>query len=119
MLELIPPEDTVSWGGSMTLRELGVRELLAERGNPVIDRDAAGSPEERNDLMRQALTCDTFLMSTNALSMDGQLVNIDGNGNRVAAMIYGPKSVIVIAGMNKTASTVESASVRPEIRPRR
>ena len=112
VLELIPPEDTVSWGGSMTLRELGVIELLAERGNPVINRDAAGSPEERNDLMRQALTCDTFLMSTNALSMDGQLVNIDGNGNRVAAMIYGPKSVIVIAGMNKTASTVESAWVR-------
>ena len=85
----------------------------------MIDRDAAGSPEERNDLMRQALTCDTFLMSTNALSMDGQLVNIDGNGNRVAAMIYGPKSVIVIAGMNKTASTVESAWVRARNTARR
>lgn len=59
--------------------------------------------------MRRALTCDTFLMSANALSMDGQLVNIDGNGNRVAAMIYGPRSVIVVAGMNKAASTLKGA----------
>ena len=112
VMELSPPEDVVSWGGSMTLKELGIQELLMQRGNPVIDRDSAASQEERTDLMRQALTCDTFLMSTNALSMDGQLVNIDGNGNRVAAMIYGPKSVIVIAGMNKAAATVEDAWAR-------
>lgn len=112
VLELIPPKDVVSWGGSMTLKELGIQELLKERGNPVIDRNTAKSPEEREALMRQALTCDTFLMSTNALSMDGQLVNIDGNGNRVAAMIYGPESVIVIAGMNKVAATLQDAWAR-------
>lgn len=109
VMELIPEADVVSWGGSMTLKELGVCEMLAQRGNPVIDRDKASSPEEREKLMRKALLCDTFLMSTNALSMDGQLVNIDGNGNRVAAMVYGPKSVVVIAGMNKVAKTVEDA----------
>ena len=108
-MELIPQTDVVSWGGSMTLKELEIKEALAERGNPVIDRDKAASPKEREEMMRKALLCDTFLMSTNALSMDGQMVNIDGNGNRVAAMIYGPKSVIVIAGMNKAAKTVEDA----------
>ena len=109
VMALIPPEDTVSWGGSMTIKKLGLRERIAERGNPVIDRDKAQSLEEREELMRRALTCDTFLMSANALSMDGQLVNIDGNGNRVAAMIYGPRSVIVVAGMNKAASTLKGA----------
>lgn len=109
VMELIPQTDVVSWGGSMTLKELEIKEALAERGNPVIDRDKAASPKEREEMMRKALLCDTFLMSTNALSMDGQMVNIDGNGNRVAAMIYGPKSVIVIAGMNKATKTVEDA----------
>lgn len=108
-LELIPQEDVVSWGGSMTVSELGLKELLEERGNSVIDRNRAKSPEEREELMRRAFFCDTYLMSTNALSMDGQLVNIDGNGNRVAAMIYGPKSVIVIAGMNKVTKTLDAA----------
>ncbi len=112
VMELIPQGDVVSWGSSMTVKELGIKERLAERGNPVIDRDTAKSPEEREELMHQALLCDTFLMSTNALSMDGQLVNIDGNGNRVAAMVYGPKSVIVVAGMNKAAKTLNDAWVR-------
>ena len=78
----------------------------------VIDRDSAKSPEERLDLMRKALLCDTFLMSSNAISEDGQLVNIDGNGNRVAAMIYGPKNVIIIAGMNKVVKTLDDAYAR-------
>ena len=109
VMELIPQEDTVSWGGSVTIQELGLKEKIAERGNTVIDRDTAKSPEEREELIRQSLVCDTFLMSTNALTMDGQLVNIDGNGNRLAAMIYGPKSVIVIAGMNKVQPNLRSA----------
>ena len=62
--------------------------------------------------MRKALLCDTFLMSSNAISEDGQLVNIDGNGNRVAAMIYGPKNVIIIAGMNKVVKTLDDAYAR-------
>lgn len=107
-LELIPTEDVVSWGGSVTIKEVGLLEAIKRR-NPVIDRDTAADAVEKTELMRRALLCDTYLMSANAISKDGQLVNIDGNGNRVAALIYGPKQVIVIAGMNKVAGTLEGA----------
>jgi L-lactate utilization protein LutB len=112
ILSLIPPADTVSWGGSMTMEALGIQRLLAERGYRVIDRDTAKSPEERKELMRRALLCDTFLCGANALSEDGQIVNIDGNGNRLAALLFGPRQVIVAAGLNKAAKTVEDALVR-------
>ena len=78
----------------------------------VIDRDTARTPEERVDLMRKALLADTFLSSSNAISEDGQLVNIDGNGNRVACLIAGPSHVIVVAGMNKLTGSVEEAISR-------
>jgi len=109
---LIPSGSTISWGGSVTVSALGLKELAVEKGYPVIDRDKATNPEERNELMHRALLCDTFLVSSNGISEDGQLVNIDGGGNRVAAMIYGPRQVIVVAGMNKVAKTLEDAWVR-------
>lgn len=112
VFSLIPAEDTVSWGGSMTMDGLGLTDKLKEEGFSVIDRDSAKSPGERQALMRQALTCDTFIMGSNAVSEDGQLVNIDGAGNRVAAMCYGPKQVIVLAGMNKVVKTLEDAVSR-------
>ena len=112
VFSLIPKTDTVSWGGSLTVAGLGITDMAAERGYKVIDRDKASSPQERNELMRQALLCDTFLTGTNAISEDGQLVNIDGNGNRVAAMIFGPRQVIVVAGMNKVRKTMEVAFAR-------
>jgi len=112
VFSLIPKTDTVSWGGSFTTAALNLQGIAVERGYKVIDRDKAASPEERTELMRQALLCDTFLTGTNAISEDGQLVNIDGFGNRVAAMIYGPKQVIVVAGMNKVAKTVMDAANR-------
>lgn len=111
VLELVPETDVVGWGGSATLEELGILDIMRER-NPVIDRDAAKSPEERTELMRKALVSDTFLMSSNAISSDGQLYNIDGNGNRLAALVFGPKSVIVVAGMNKVTKTIEEAEAR-------
>jgi L-lactate utilization protein LutB len=109
---LIPKTDVVSWGGAMTAQNLGLMDKLYEKGYKVIDRDKAPSPGERVERRRQALLCDTFVAGTNALSEDGQLVNIDGFGNRVAAMSFGPKQVIVVAGMNKVARTVEDAVVR-------
>ena len=109
VLELIAPEDVVSWGGAMTADEMNLKELLRRRGQPVIDRDTAATPAERQELMRKALTCDTFLMSSNAISEDGQLVNIDGNGNRVASSLYGHKKVWFIVGRNKLAPTYEEA----------
>lgn len=110
-IKLIPTNDIVSWGGSISINEIQLLPYVKEH-YPVIDRDTATTTEERLELMRQALLCDTFLMSANAISEDGQLVNIDGNGNRVAAMIYGPKNIIIIAGMNKVVKTLSDAYAR-------
>ena len=112
VLSLIPKDHVVSWGGSATLDETGIKEKLAQAGYKVIDRDNAPTREERVEVMRQALLCDTFITGCNAISEDGQLVNIDGFGNRVAAMIFGPRQVIVIAGMNKIAKTLFDAVAR-------
>jgi L-lactate utilization protein LutB len=112
IISLIPKDHLVSWGGSLTLTDLGIQKRLEKEGYNLLDRDKAATPEERKEIMRRALLCDTFLSGTNAISEDGQLVNIDGNGNRVAAMIYGPKQVVVAAGMNKVAKTYEDAIVR-------
>ena len=108
-LSLIEDTDTVSWGGSATVDEAGLKAALKERGINMIDRDTAETPEERTELMRQALLSDCFLMSTNAITMEGELINIDGNGNRVAALCFGPRNVIVIAGMNKVVRNVNVA----------
>ena len=112
VLELIPAGDVVSWGGAATMDELGIQDRLRGRNQPVIDRDTARTPDERMAMLHQALTCDTFLMSSNAVSEDGQLVNIDGTGNRVAALCFGPKQVIVVAGMNKVAADLDGAIAR-------
>jgi len=112
IISLIPKDHVVSWGGSKTMLDLGIQERLANDGYNLLDRDKAASPEERADIMRNALLCDTFLSGTNAISEDGWLVNIDGYGNRAAAMIFGPKQVIIAAGMNKIAKTYKDALVR-------
>ncbi|MCI8332579.1 MAG: lactate utilization protein [Clostridiales bacterium] len=111
-LALVPAQDLLAWGGSATLDESGIKAAFLKRGNPVIDRDQAKTPDEKAALTRQALLCDTFLMSANAISADGQLVNIDGTGNRVAALCYGPKNVLVVAGFNKIVPTLDSALLR-------
>jgi L-lactate utilization protein LutB len=111
-MSMINQEDVVSWGGSYTIDELGIKKMLEEKQVAVIDRDKAKSPEERVRLMKQALTADVFLTSTNAITMNGELLNIDGNGNRLAAFCYGPNSVIVIAGMNKVATDIDTAMKR-------
>ena len=112
VFSLIPKTDVVSWGGSLTTTGFSLTALAAEKGYKVIDRDKAASPEERTELMRQSLHCDTYLTGTNAISEDGQLVNIDGNGNRVAAITFGPKQVIVVAGMNKVVKDLDLAITR-------
>ena len=112
VFSLIPKSDTVSWGGSLTTTGLNLTAMAAEKGYKVIDRDKATSPEDRLERMRQALLCDTFLTGTNAITEDGQLFNIDGGGNRVAALTFGPKQVIVVAGMNKVRKTMEDAIIR-------
>ncbi|NLY21388.1 MAG: lactate utilization protein [Tissierellia bacterium] len=111
-MSLIPENSSVAWGGSETLLELGVFEELRKGNYKLIDRDKAKSPEERTEIMRSALLSDVFIMSANAISEDGILYNIDGVGNRVAALIYGPKEVIVVVGMNKICKTIEEAYSR-------
>lgn len=104
---------SVSFGGSMTLEETGM--LTALRHDPsihLIDRSTAKTPEETKKMYHDALSSDVYFMSTNAITANGELVNIDGTGNRVAALIYGPETVIILTGMNKVAANVEEALSR-------
>ena len=105
--------NTVSFGGSMTLFESGIMDDLKAREDiTLLDRNACERAEDIQTVYHAAFDCDTYFMSTNAITLDGQLVNTDGTGNRVAALIYGPKEVIVIAGMNKVTSNIETAQAR-------
>ena len=113
VLALIPERESVSWGGSVTLEAIGLTRRLHECGRyDVLDRDRTTTPAERLEATRQALLCDNYLTSVNAISEDGQLVNVDGNGNRIAAIAFGPKRVIVVAGMNKVVKTPGDAISR-------
>lgn len=111
-LELIPEGSSVGWGGAMSCEQIGLMNALHAGNFHPIDRSLAKSPEEREQMMRDMLFADVFLTGANGLSLDGQMVNIDGTGNRVAAVIYGPKSVIVVAGMNKVEDKLEDAITR-------
>lgn len=111
-LSLVPREHTVSYGGSQTADELHIIEKLAEAGNVILDRSQAKTPEERYEIMRRALLCDTYIMGCNAISEDGILINVDGNGNRVGALTFGPESVIVLVGMNKLCKDRDAAYQR-------
>lgn len=108
-LELIPEGASVGWGGAMSAQQIGLMDRVNAGPYRAIDRDKTKTAEERKAAMKQCLLADVFLTGANALSMDGQMVNIDGTGNRVAAIVYGPETVIVIAGMNKVADTLEDA----------
>ena len=111
-LELIPKGATVGWGGAMSAKQIGLLDAMNSDEYNAIDRDKAPNPEERKKAMKSCLLADVFITGANALSMDGQMVNIDGNGNRVAPIVYGPDSIIVIAGMNKVMDTLEAAVIR-------
>ncbi len=111
-VSIIPKDNSVGWGGSMSINEIGLVDRLRKDGYTLIDRDLAKSPEERMDIMRQTLNADTFIMSTNALTESGELLNVDGSGNRVAALLFGPKSVVVIAGINKVVRDMDAAVAR-------
>ena len=111
-LELIPEGSTVGWGGSLTAEQIGRIDAVRKGNYQALDRAACRTPEERTALFKKSLLADVFLTGANALSLDGQMVNIDGNGNRVAAIVYGPESVIVVAGMNTVRDTLEQAVQR-------
>lgn len=111
LLEEVEPQATVAFGGSVTLQELGAFELLTGRGQNVLWHWKV-SKEDASALRKNAMNADVYITSSNAVIEDGRLLNIDGTGNRVAAMIFGPPKVIVIAGRNKLAPDYESALER-------
>ena len=106
-LSLMPEGASITWGGSVTLTECGLMDAIHGKNYELIDRATAKTPEEAREVYGKQVMADYFLMSSNAITLDGELVNIDGNSNRVACLCCGPKNVIVIAGMNKVVSTVE------------
>lgn len=112
-LSIIPAEATVGVGGSVTVREIGLIQALAERGNTVVQHWGEDLSEgQLQTVLRQELNSDVFLCSANAVTEDGKLVNTDGTGNRVASMIFGPRKVIVIAGKNKIVRDLDEALER-------
>ena len=110
--ELIPDGASVTWGGSMTIRDMGLTEALHKRKLDILDRDLAADHDEAQRIYREAFSADYYLTSANAISEDGVIVNIDGNGNRVAAITFGPKKVILVIGLNKVAQDVNAALAR-------
>jgi L-lactate utilization protein LutB len=108
LFRIIPDNAKVGIGGSMTIRQLGLIEELEKRGNKVIQHWQKDLPAKGSEaIRRKAMEAAFYLTSANAITLSGDIVNIDGIGNRVAAMIYGPKNVVIIAGYNKLVNTVE------------
>jgi hypothetical protein len=99
VLKLIPENASVGFGGSVTVRNMGLYDTLRDQGHPVYWHWMNDIPKP--DVFPLAANSDVYLMSSNAITEDGCLINIDGTGNRVGALIAGPKQVIVIAGANK------------------
>ena len=112
ILDLIPDGSSISWGGSASVQESGMMDALKNGSYELIDRSLAKTPEEQREIYGRTVMSDYYFMSTNAITYEGELVNIDGNGNRVACLIHGPRHVIIIAGMNKVATTLEGAFER-------
>lgn len=113
VLELIGPnKKVVTYGGSMSLDEVGLKEAVEEAGHDLLRREKYVTPDEKRECFAKQTLADVFMMSTNAITLDGELVNIDGSGNRVACLSFGPNEVIVVAGMNKVVSNVEEGIAR-------
>ena len=108
-LELIPEGSSIAMGGAMSAHEIGLVEAVKNGNYRFVDRDKA---EDKRAAMIESYDADIFLASTNAMTEDGVLINIDGNSNRVSMMAQGPKKVIFIVGMNKVCSDVDAAMKR-------
>ena len=110
VIAMITPGMEVAFGGSQTAKQLNLQQLVLAKGAKILDHNASGlSDEEKMEVMRRQQICDVFICSSNAISLQGELFNIDGHGNRVAAMAFGPRRVIVIAGVNKLVADEEAA----------
>lgn len=107
--ELIGDGKSVSWGGTMSMKQCGIAEALAENSTLTILDRAKQPADKMKEFFKEVSVCDYYIMGTNAITLDGELVNIDGNGNRLASLIFGPEHVIVIAGMNKVSTDIPEA----------
>jgi hypothetical protein len=113
VMSMIPEGSVVGFGDSLTLREIGVVDALSQGAYTFLNPWSTGIGVEENiALKRQALTSDVFVTGTNALTLDGKIVNVDGHGNRVAAMLFGPTKVIIVVGTNKIVTDLEAALER-------
>lgn len=112
IVDSIPRGSIISWGGSETIKETGLLDTLKNGSYELIDRTTAANPEEARALYAKTVLSDYYLMSSNAITINGELINIDGNGNRVACLIQGPSHVIIVVGMNKIVTDVPSGVAR-------
>lgn len=111
-MDMMKEGGTVGMGGTETVKETGLLAAVQNSDLTFIDRSLAKTPEEKKAVFLETMGCDYFLMSTNAITIDGELVNIDGNANRVACLAHGPEHVIILVGMNKVTHDVPSAIAR-------
>jgi L-lactate utilization protein LutB len=113
VMSMIPEGATVGFGDSLTLRQIGVVDALEQGSYTFLNPWAPGTDVAENvRLKKRALTADVFVTGTNALTLDGKIVNVDGHGNRVAAMLFGPDKVIIVVGVNKIVRNLEEAFER-------
>ena len=108
-LDLIPEGSSVGYGGSMTIDALGLKEALENGNRRLIRRELAKTPEEQRAVYQEIYGADVFLSSSNAMTEDGMLVNIDGSGNRVSCICFGPSKVVMVVGMQKIQKDLDSA----------
>jgi hypothetical protein len=112
-LELIPQGSSVSWGGAMSAKGIGLMEELYSRGSyTIVDRDKASTPEEAREVVLKAFDVDFYIGGVNAMTEDGILVNVDGYSNRVAAYSYGPRNLLLVVSMKKVVKTLDGAIER-------
>ncbi|MCL2841206.1 MAG: lactate utilization protein [Defluviitaleaceae bacterium] len=109
LLNQIPDSSTVGIGNSQTLKHMEITKALTHKGNTVYDKTFGSTQEEIKDIKRKSLLTDCYISSSNAVSIDGKIVNIDHSGNRVAAITYGPDKVYLVIGKNKITTTYEDA----------
>lgn len=109
-LDIIEEGSTVSWGGVMSARDIGLIDAVRNGNYTVLDREGEKDPEKRAEIEKRIpAECDYYIVSANGMSENGVIVNVDGNSNRVSALAYGPKHVVMIVGMNKVVHTEEDA----------
>lgn len=111
-LELMPAGSSIGWGGSMSIQEIGLKDAVCSGDYKTYNRDVCKDPAQKRQVELATYDSDFYITSTNAITEDGVMVNIDGNANRVSAIAYGPKNVIMIVGMNKTVKSVDDALSR-------